>query len=148
MNRQEIYQQIEAQFGLVPQFLKVIPDSTLELEWQLMKRVQMDAGAIPNKYRELIGVGIAATTKCPYCIFFHVEMAKLNGATEAEIEEAVHFAKSSAGWSAYLNGLQLDLDQFKDEVRRACAHVRLTQGAAPGAETPKKPDRPVTRGHG
>ena len=101
MNRQEVYKQIESTLGLVPQFFKLLPDSTLELEWQLMQRVQMDEGAIPNKYRELIGVGIAATTKCAYCIFFHTEMAKLHGATDAEIEDAVHFAKSSAGWSAY-----------------------------------------------
>ncbi len=149
MNRQEVYKQIESTLGLVPQFLKMLPDSTLELEWQLMKRVQMDEGAIPNKYRELIGVGIAATTKCAYCIFFHSEMAKLHGATDAEIEDAVHFAKSSAGWSAYLNGLQFDLPQFKDEVRRAVEYVRATQGSAAMPETgTKRMERPVSRGHG
>jgi hypothetical protein len=51
-------------------------------------------------------------------------VAKLNGATDAEIEDAVHFAKSSAGWSTYINGLQLDYDQFKAEVLQACEHVR------------------------
>lgn len=129
MDRQQVYQQIESLFGFVPSFFKAIPDSTLELEWQLMQRVQMDEGPIPNKYRELIGVGIAATTKCPYCIYFHTEMAKLNGATAAEIEDAVHYAKSSAGWSAYLNGMQIDLAQFKAEVKRACDHVRASMGA-------------------
>jgi predicted small metal-binding protein len=56
-------------------------------------------------------------------------VAKLNGATDAEIEDAVHFAKSSAGWSAYLNGMQMDFEQFKSEVKRACDHVRSMQGA-------------------
>jgi alkylhydroperoxidase/carboxymuconolactone decarboxylase family protein YurZ len=50
-------------------------------------------------------------------------MAKLNGATDAEIEEAVHYAKSSAGWSTYLNGLQVDYDQFQKEVRQAAEYV-------------------------
>jgi alkylhydroperoxidase/carboxymuconolactone decarboxylase family protein YurZ len=54
-------------------------------------------------------------------------VAKLNGASDAEIEDAIHFAKSSAGWSAYINGLQLDYDQFKKEVLAACEHVRSTQ---------------------
>ncbi len=130
MERSQVYKQIESLFGFVPQFFKMIPDATLDLEWQLMQRVQMDAGPIPNKYRELIGVGIAATTRCPYCIFFHTEMAKLNGATTAEIEDAVHFAKSSAGWSAYLNGMQVDQAQFRAEVRRACEYVRASQGHA------------------
>ena len=127
MNRQEVYQEIEEMFGLVPSMFKVVPDSSLELEWRLFKRVQFDEGPIPNKYRELIGVAIAAATKCRYCALYHSEVAKLNGATEDEIEDAVHYAKSSAGWSTYINGLQLDYDEFKDEVSQACEHVRSMQ---------------------
>jgi len=129
MNRQEVYKEIEEIFGLVPSFIKMIPDSSLELEWKLFKKVQLEEGPIPNKYRELIGLAIAAVTKCRYCSLFHTEVAKLNGATDAEIEDAVHFAKSSAGWSAYLNGLQMDFEQFKSEVKSACDHVRSTHGA-------------------
>jgi AhpD family alkylhydroperoxidase len=124
MTREQVYQDIEGMFGLVPSFFKMIPDASLELEWQLFKRVQFEEGAIPNKYRELIGLAIAAVTKCRYCALFHTEAAKLNGATDAEIEDAVHFAKSSAGWSAYINGLQIDYDQFKSEVMQICEHVR------------------------
>lgn len=124
MNRKEVYAQIEETFGLVPSMFKSVPDSSLELEWQLFKRVQFDEGPIPNKYRELIGVAISAITKCRYCAVYHTEVAKLNGASEEEIEDAVHYAKSSAGWSTYINGLQLDYDQFRGEVLQACEHVR------------------------
>jgi AhpD family alkylhydroperoxidase len=123
-SREQIYKDIESIFGLVPSMFKAVPDASLELEWQLFKRVQFDEGPIPNKYRELIGVAIAAATKCRYCSVYHTEVAKLNGATDAEIEDAVHYAKSSAGWSTYINGLQLDYDQFKAEVLQACEHVR------------------------
>ncbi len=127
MNRQQVYDEIKEMFGLVPGFFKAIPDSSLEMEWNLFKRVQFDEGPIPNKYRELIGLAIAAATRCRYCAFFHTEAARLNGATDAEIEDAVHFAKSSAGWSAYINGLQTDFEQFKDEVLQICEHVRSLQ---------------------
>ena len=60
MSRQEIYKEIEEMFGLVPSMFKVVPDSSLELEWQLFKRVQFEEGPIPNKYRELIGVALSA----------------------------------------------------------------------------------------
>jgi AhpD family alkylhydroperoxidase len=123
MNRQEVYKEIESTMGVVPTMFKSIPDATLELEWQLMKRVQMEPGPIPNKYRELIGLAMAAATRCRYCAFFHTEMAKLNGATDAEIKDALHFAKSSAGWSTYLNGLQLDYEQFKTEILKAVQHA-------------------------
>ena len=122
--REEVYKEIKETLGLVPTFFKSIPDATLDLEWKLMKAVQMDKGAIPNKYRELIGLGISAVSKCKYCTFFHTEMAKLNGATDAEIEDALHFAKSNAGWSAYLNGFQLDFEQFKKELRQITDHAR------------------------
>ena len=124
MTRDEIYNEIEQMFGLVPSMFKAVPDSSLELEWLLFKRVQLEKGAIPNKYRELIGVAISAISKCRYCAYFHTELAKLNGATEAEIEDAIHYAKSSAGWSTYINGLQLNYDDFTAEVDKACEHVR------------------------
>jgi AhpD family alkylhydroperoxidase len=127
MNREEIYKEMEHTLGLVPSFFKAIPDSTLELEWELFKKVQLDESPIPNKYRELIGLAIAGVTKCHYCAFFHTEAAKLFGASEEEIEDALHYAKSSAGWSTYVNGLQLDFEQFKDEVLRICEHVRSAQ---------------------
>jgi AhpD family alkylhydroperoxidase len=127
MMRKEVYKEIEGMFGLVPSMFKAVPDSELDLEWKLFKRVQMEEGPIPNKYRELIGVAIAATTKCRYCTYYHTELAKLNGATDAEIEDALHFAKSSAGWSTYVNGLQLDYDEFKQEIDQACEFVRAKQ---------------------
>jgi alkylhydroperoxidase/carboxymuconolactone decarboxylase family protein YurZ len=61
---------------------------------------------------------------------YHTEVAKLNGATDAEIEDAVHYAKSSAGWSTYINGMQIDYDKFHEEVLSACDHVRKNMNKA------------------
>lgn len=130
MERQEVCKEIKNTLGIVPGFLNMLPDSSMELEWQLMKRVQMDPGPIPNKYRELIGLAVAAATKCKYCTVFHTEGARMNGATEAEIEDAVHFAKSSMGWSTYLNGMQYDYDRFKAEVAQIGQHVSSMQPVA------------------
>lgn len=127
MTKEQIFTEMKEMFGIVPSMFKSLPDSTLELEWNLFKKVQLEAGPIPNKYRELMGVALSAISKCRYCAFFHTEMAKLNGATEAEIEDAVHFAKSSAGWSAYINGLQLDYEQFKKEILQVSDFVRSRQ---------------------
>jgi AhpD family alkylhydroperoxidase len=130
--RQAIYKEMEATLGLVPTFMKHVPDNSLRLEWELMKQVQMAPGAVPNKYRELIGVAISSVTKCKYCSYFHTQFAKLNGATDAEIEDAIHYAKSTAGWSTYINGYQEDYDQFCKEVDQICAHVRSAQAATDG----------------
>ena len=129
MSREKVFKEIEEMFGVVPSMFKEVPDSSLELEWQLFKRVQLDNGPIPNKYRELIGLAVSAVTKCKYCIFFHTELAKLNGATQEEIEDALHYAKSSVGWSAYISGRQLDFNQFQKEITQACEHVRKKESA-------------------
>ena len=126
--REEVYRDIEETLGVVPTFLKMLPDTTLQAEWELFKKSQLEPGPIPNKYRELIGLGLSAVSRCRYCTLFHTEVAKLNGATDEEIEDAVHYAKSSAGWSAYLNGLQIDYDQFRDELRQAMEYLRSKQG--------------------
>ena len=132
MKRAQVYAEIKEMMGVVPTMFKHIPDSSLEMEWKFFKRVQFEEGPIPNKYRELIGVAIAAVTKCCYCAFSHTEIAKLNGATKAEIEDAVHFAKSSAGWSTYINGLQVDYNKFKAEVLTACKYVKKQSGKKRG----------------
>ena len=41
MNREQVYKEIEEMFGLVPSMFKSIPEATLELEWQLFKKVQL-----------------------------------------------------------------------------------------------------------
>lgn len=127
MNRDQIYNEIKEIFGLVPSFFNEIPDSLLESEWRLFKEIEFGEGLIPNKYRELIGIAVSAISKCKYCALFHSEIAKLYGATDEEIQGAVHYAKNSAGWSAYINGMQMDFETFKTEVKSACEYVRSKQ---------------------
>jgi AhpD family alkylhydroperoxidase len=123
MERKEIYEEMEQTLGLVPTMFKALSDSTLELEWNLFKVINSES-AIPAKYKELMGVAISAATKCHYCSFFHTELAKLHGATAEEIEEANHYAKHTTGWSTYVNGMQFDMEQFKEEITKAANYMR------------------------
>ncbi len=124
MTRDEIYRDIEEHLGLVPSFVKSIPDEFLEAEWDLFKRLQLGETRIPNKYKELIGLGVSAATRCRFCALFHTEAAKLHGATDEEIEEAVQFTKLSTGWSVYLHGMQTDYDEFKRELHEITDYVK------------------------
>ena len=45
-------------------------------------------GVLSVKYKELIAVGVAVTTQCPYCIEIHTANARKAGATDAELAEA------------------------------------------------------------
>ena len=125
MSRAEIDRDIEETLGIVPTFFKAVPDYLIGTEWESFKNLQLsDQTAIPNKYKELIGLGVSAATRCKYCVHFHTEAARLFGATEEEIVEASLMAKSTMGWSTYLNALAFDYDEFVAEFDQIAAHVR------------------------
>ncbi len=124
MAREDVHLEMKDMFGTVISFVDQIPDEFIDSEWDLMKRVQFGETLIPNKYKELMGLVVSAVTRCRYCALFHTEAARLNGATDAEIEEALHYTKLVQGWSIYINGLQIDYEEFADEVRGVVEHVR------------------------
>ncbi len=125
--RHEVEMEMKETLGLVPGFFKSIPDQYLDYEWQMFKKLELGETLIPNKYKELMGLAIHAETKCVYCTLFHTEAAKLFGATEEEIQEAVHFAKMSIGWSVYLNGMRTDYDEFTKEFTQMGDFLKTKQ---------------------
>jgi AhpD family alkylhydroperoxidase len=80
----------------------------------LDKIVAREDGAIPRKYRELIALGVAVTTQCPYCIEAHVKAAKKAGASREEITESSLIAAAlRAGGAATHGAMAL---KFYDQV--------------------------------
>lgn len=71
----------------------------------LDKTVGRTDGAIPQKYRELIALGVALTTQCPYCLDVHSANAKKAGATRQEVAETVHIAAALRAGAAETHGL-------------------------------------------
>jgi AhpD family alkylhydroperoxidase len=62
-------------------------------------------GSIPQKYRELIALGVALTTQCPYCLDVHAANAKKAGVTREELAETVHIAAALRAGAAETHGL-------------------------------------------
>lgn len=96
----------------VPGFMKAIPADVLVKEWPLMKKYQLGESAIPAKYREFIGLAVAANIKCPYCSLMHTAMATGYGAADKELVEVAFIASFTARWSAMLHALQYNYDMF------------------------------------
>jgi AhpD family alkylhydroperoxidase len=68
------------------------------------KTVGRDDGAIPRKYRELIALGVALTTQCPYCLDVHTRAAKRAGATREEVSETAMLAAALRAGAAVTHG--------------------------------------------
>ena len=64
-------------------------------------------GAIPVKYKELIAIGVALTTQCPYCISINGGSARRAGATEAELVEVAVVAASLRAGAAITHATHL-----------------------------------------
>ncbi len=65
--------------------------------WLNLNNIVAKDGAIPKKYRELIAIGVALTTQCPFCIEAHAKAAKAAGATREELVEAAFVAAALRG---------------------------------------------------
>jgi len=114
---QAAYRDIEQTLGSVPTFFKLFPEVGIAGAWAEFKAVQLNpATKLDGKTKELIGLAVAAQIPCHYCVYFHTAAAKLNGATDQEIREAVGMAAISRHWSTVLNGMQVDTAAFKTET--------------------------------
>jgi AhpD family alkylhydroperoxidase len=136
---------IQKTFGFVPQFLTKFPDAALPGAWEELKTLQLNPGtALPGKQKELIGLGVAAQVPCRYCVTAHTEFAKLNGATAAEIGEAVAMAAITRHWSTFLNGIQTDEAKFRAEIQTIIDGAKKAMAA--GSNAPAKPPVNVVDG--
>lgn len=121
---------IQQTLGMVPTFLRTFPDSALAPAWLQMKEVQLNPNtAIPSKYKELIGLAVAAQIPCRYCILFHKGAAKVNGATERELKETLAEASLTRYFSTVLNGYGQDEATFRREIDNALRAMKKPTAA-------------------
>lgn len=132
--RSKVYDEITTALGRTPQWLKLLPEGTLEGFWIQMRDFELAQTAIPNKYKDLIGLAVAGVTRCRYCTLFHTESARLNGATDDEIAEAGAMGALTMQGSTFINAMQLDYEEFKRETLEIVKFVKQQQKgkAAPG----------------
>ena len=81
--------------GLVPEAYR---------RWLEFDHAAFADGALPAKTKELIAVGIAHITQCPWCIDAHVKKATAAGASDAEIGEVIFVAMAMAAGAAWSHG--------------------------------------------
>jgi len=129
-NTSKVREEIKEAFGKVPGWVEEMPPSALEGFWTLMRDFQLAETALPNKYKELIGLAVSGATRCRYCTLFHTEAARLFGATDEEIREAAMMAAHTMGASTFVNSVQVDYETFRRETMDAIAYARSHMGTA------------------
>ncbi len=125
----DLQKELKQAFGIVPSFAHSTTPEALRLWWAEMRDFQLsDKTALSGKVKELIGLAVAAQIPCEYCVLFHTEAARLNGATEQEIQEAIFMAAVTRQGSTILNGSHLDTAVFSRELKQIVTHIQKQAG--------------------
>lgn len=72
-----------------------------------------EAGAIPEKYKELMGLVGSMVLRCNDCITYHIDSARKAGSTETEMLEAMNIALVIGG-SIVIPHLRYALDVMNE----------------------------------
>ena len=108
-----VYAEIKEAFGMVPNLFlaqgAVDPD-WLELNWQREKQVMLSEGALDRKTKELLAMTVALVSDSDYCALAHEAMAKMAGASEAEIDNAKQVIELFTSFSAIAKSLRVPCD--------------------------------------
>ena len=114
---------IQKSYGIVPGFMKGLPQDVLNHDWPLMKKYTLGESKIPGKYRELVGLAVAANIKCPHCQLFHMSVAKMLGATPEELAEIAFLASYTSRWSAMIHAQHYPYETFAKETEQIGQHL-------------------------
>ena len=125
----EAFDDLTETFGMVPPPLDSIPEEDAANEGPTFMKYTVGESEIPAKYRELIGLAVAANIKCPYCTHFHGHAAQLHGATEAELRETYSLASFTARYSAMLHAMEYDVEEFEEKVEQIGEHLQQQMAA-------------------
>jgi AhpD family alkylhydroperoxidase len=110
---------IEQSFGFVPEFARKFPEASFAGAWRQMRDVEMNPStALPGKVKSLIGIAVAAQIPCHYCLIADTEFAKLEGASDQEIAEAVAMGGLVRYWATLIDGMQVDEAGYKRDIEK------------------------------
>jgi AhpD family alkylhydroperoxidase len=113
----------------------IYPDAFVASTWAQQRAWLIDNNAtIPPKYRALIGLAVSSQIPCAYCIYADTSDARVFGATDEEIKEAIMFGALTRLGSTTLNGNMVDMDAFKAAIDAGAAAMR--EAMAKPAATP------------
>ncbi len=64
-------------------------------------------GELTEREKALIGLAVAHTVRCPYCIDAYTKACLEKGSNLAEMTESVHVANAISGGASLVHGIQM-----------------------------------------
>ena len=86
----QLFDSMRAKFGFVPNLFRVLGNSPAALEAYVnFSAALLGSGTFDAKVQELIGLAVAESNLCSYCLKAHISMSAQIGLTRGEIAEAI-----------------------------------------------------------
>ena len=126
--------EIEAALGRVPSWMEGLAEPASDHSWGIFRDLTLGETELSPREKALIGVGVAASINCPYCVHFHKEEARLSDVTDEELEETITLAGATEYFSTVLHGNEVDLDGFVAETSEIVDYLKEQEATAAGAD--------------
>jgi AhpD family alkylhydroperoxidase len=98
----QIFDEMQARLGMVPNLFRVLGNAPAALEAYVNFGGALAAGKLDRKVQEQIGLAVAESNLCDYCLSAHVFMGSNAGLTESEISDAIRARAADAQADAIL----------------------------------------------
>jgi uncharacterized peroxidase-related enzyme len=99
---QRLFAEIRVKFAVVPNLFRVLANAPAALEAYVNFSVALGGGTLDGKVQELIGLTVAESNLCDYCLNAHAFMGGRIGLTQTEIVDAVRASASDVKIDAIL----------------------------------------------
>jgi AhpD family alkylhydroperoxidase len=119
---------MEQSFGFAPVWAKKFPAASFAGAYRELRDVELAETALPGKYKNLVSLAVAAQIPCKYCMIADTEFARLDGATDQEIAEAVAMGALTRHWATLVDGLQIDDATFRRDADKLVKALSMPKG--------------------
>lgn len=128
----QVFNEIKEFYNLdfVPQEYQATANNPelLRENWELEKKLYEGRAGVDPKIMDIIGLVVASTRSCPYCINWHTAALKARGMSDKEILDMINVAGLFNAYATYTLGLQLTPDVTPDLADRMASSPGIQAG--------------------
>jgi uncharacterized peroxidase-related enzyme len=121
----QLFAAVQAKFDMVPNLFRMLAKAPAAFEGLMNLNAALAVGTLDEKTRERLGLAIAESNLCDYCLSAHRYLGARAGLTPAEIDDAIRASAADAKTDAILKlarGLIVQRGELTDaNLKRARA---------------------------
>ncbi len=98
----QLFDDVQAKFGVVPNLFRVLGNAPAALEAYVNFSAALVGGTLDTKVQEQIGLTVAESNLCGYCLSAHMFIGAKIGLTQTEIADAIRASAANSKTDAIL----------------------------------------------